>query len=551
MGGHYPPRRTPLPALGVPALVPHGEAPAMATRIGVDVGGTNTDAVVVVDGAVVDAHKTPTTADVTDGIVSAIGAVLASHAGPVADVDAVMIGTTHFTNAVLERRGLLPVGVIRLALPSTAAIPPLTDWPEDLSNLVGGHTYLVRGGYQYTGDLADALDEKGLLDAARDMKSHGVRSVAVTGLFSPVNGSMEARAAEIARNELPDAHLTLSSTIGRIGLLERENAAILNASLADLSRQVVESFRAALASLGIDAPLFISQNDGTLMSDAFVARYPVLTFASGPTNSMRGAGFLSGLDDGLVVDIGGTTTDIGVLSRGFPRESFLESDIGGVRTNFRMPDLLVRALGGGSLVRESNGEIEVGPRSLGFRMATEGMVFGGRTLTATDLAVAAGHADIGDRALVRHVSERVVRHGMARIHAIVEEGVDRMKTSAQPLPLVLVGGGAALIDRDIAGASEIVVPKHAGVANAVGATIAKISGETDRVFSYEKMDRDTAIETATEEAKARAAAAGALPGSIEVLEVEELPVAYVPGGSVRVRVKVAGDLGAVATAAVS
>ncbi len=523
----------------------------MVTRIGVDVGGTNTDAVVVVDGAVVASHKTPTTADVTDGIVSAIGAVLSSRARPVADVDAVMIGTTHFTNAVLERKGLLPVGVIRLALPSTAAIPPLTDWPEDLAAIVGGRAYLVRGGYQYTGDLADALDEKGLLDAARDMKSRGVRSVAVTGLFSPVNGSMEARAGDIVRNELPDAHLTLSSTIGRIGLLERENAAILNASLADLSRQVVESFRAALASLGIDAPLFISQNDGTLMSDAFVARYPVLTFASGPTNSMRGAGFLSGLDDGLVVDIGGTTTDIGVLSRGFPRESFLESDIGGVRTNFRMPDLLVRALGGGSLVRERNGQVEVGPRSLGFRMATEGMVFGGRTLTATDLAVAAGHADIGDRALVRHVSERVVRHGMARIHAIVEEGVDRMKTSAQPLPLVLVGGGAALIDRDIAGASEIVVPKHAGVANAVGATIAKISGETDRVFSYEKMDRDTAIETATEEAKARAAAAGALPGSIEVLEVEELPVAYVPGGSVRVRVKVAGDLGAVATAAAS
>ena len=520
----------------------------MVTRIGVDVGGTNTDAVVVVDGAVVASHKTPTTADVTDGIVSAIGAVLSSRARPVADVDAVMIGTTHFTNAVLERKGLLPVGVIRLALPSTAAIPPLTDWPEDLAAIVGGRAYLVRGGYQYTGDLADALDEKGLLDAARDMKSRGVRSVAVTGLFSPVNGSMEARAGDIVRNELPDAHLTLSSTIGRIGLLERENAAILNASLADLSRQVVESFRAALASLGIDAPLFISQNDGTLMSDAFVARYPVLTFASGPTNSMRGAGFLSGLDDGLVVDIGGTTTDIGVLSRGFPRESFLESDIGGVRTNFRMPDLLVRALGGGSLVRERNGQVEVGPRSLGYRMATEGMVFGGRTLTATDLAVAAGHADIGDRALVRHVSERVVRRGMDRIHAIVEEGVDRMKTSAEPLPLVLVGGGAALIDRDIAGASEIVVPQHAGVANAVGATIAKISGETDRVFSYEKTDRDTAIEIATEEAKARAAAAGALPRSIEVLEVEELPVAYVPGGSVRVRVKVAGDLGAVATA---
>ena len=212
---------------------------------------------------------------------------------------------------------------------------------------------------------------------------------------------METRAAEIVRNELPDAHVTLSSTIGRLGLLERENAAILNASLVDLSRRVVDSFRTALAALGIEAPLFISQNDGTLMSDAFVARYPVLTFASGPTNSMRGAGFLSGLDDALVVDIGGTTTDIGVLARGFPRESFIESDIGGVRTNFRMPDLLVRPLGGGSRVSENGGEVQVGPESVGYRLTTEALVFGGKTVTATDIAVAAGRADIGDRARTR------------------------------------------------------------------------------------------------------------------------------------------------------
>ena len=117
-----------------------------------------------------------------------------------------------------------------------------------------------------------------------------------------------------------------------------------------------------------------------------------------------------------------------------------------------------------------------------------------------------------------------------------------MKTSAEPLPLILVGGGAALIDGNIPGASTIVVPEHADVANAVGATIAKISGETDRVFSYEKTDRADAIETAKQEASRRAVAAGAAANTIEVLEVEELPVAYVPGGSVRVRVKVAGNL---------
>ena len=186
--------------------------------------------------------------------------------------------------------------------------------------------------------------------------------------------------------------------------------------------------------------------------------------------------------------------------------------------------------------------MQVGPESVGYRLTTEALVFGGKTVTATDIAVAAGRADIGDRARTRDLPKETVQRGIERIHAIVEEGVDRMKTSAEPLPLVLVGGGAALIDGDIPGASEIVVPEHAGVANAVGATIAKISGETDRVFSYEKTDRVDAIEAAKEEAARRAVAAGAVVESVEVLEVEELPVAYVPGGSVRVRVKVAGDL---------
>ena len=514
----------------------------MATKVGIDVGGTNTDAVVVEDGSVVASHKTPTTADVTEGVVDAIKAVLSASQHGVDEIEAIMIGTTHFTNAVLERRDLVPVGVLRLALPSTAAVPPFTDWPDDLSAVVRGGSWLVRGGYRYTGEVADALDENGLVRALREMKSAGVGSVALTGLFAPVNDAMERRAAEIVRNELPDVHLTLSSAIGRIGLLERENAAILNASLSDLSRRVVDSLRGALASLALEAPLFVSQNDGTLMSDTFVAQYPVLTFASGPTNSMRGAGFLSGLDDALVADIGGTTTDIGVLGGGFPRESFIGSDIGGVRTNFRMPDLLVRALGGGSRVSESNGEVHIGPESVGYRLTTEGVVFGGSIVTATDVAVAAGHADIGDRERTSRIPAKTVRRAVELIKRMVEEDVDRMKTSAEPLPLVLVGGGAVLFDGDLAGVSEIVVPEYAGVANAIGATIAKISGEVDRVFSYEKMDRAEAMALAEEEAAGRAIAAGAVAGSIEVLEVEELPVAYVPGGSVRVRVKVAGDL---------
>ena len=492
--------------------------------------------------AVLCTHKTPTTPNLSDGIADAIGAVLKGSAIDAGSVEGVMIGTTHFTNAFVERRGLMPVGVIRIALPSSRGVLPFSDWPADLADSICGQRHLVGGGYHFDGRVADPLDEMAVAEAARIIRSDRLRTVAVTGLFSPVNPAMELRAKEIIRNEAPDLTVTLSSEIGRMGILERENAAIMNASLTKLSRSVVGSFRAALDALAITAPFFVSQNDGALMSAKYVERYPVLTFASGPTNSMRGAAYLSGLKDALVADIGGTTTDIGMLLNGFPRESSLDVGIGGVRTNFRMPDILALGVGGGSLIAERGGALHIGPRSLGYRLRDEALVFGGKTTCATDLAVAAGFADIGDRQLVSHLSEKMVSEGMGRIQDILAAGVDRMKTSAEPVPLILVGGGSLLAADQVAGASETVVPVHAEVANAIGASIAQVSGETDRVFAYEETGRDTALETAKKEARDRALAAGANADSLQIVDIEEIPLAYMPGGAVRIRVKVAGDL---------
>lgn len=491
---------------------------------------------------VLASHKAPTSENVSDGIVAAIGEVLRRADASAADVRTVMIGTTHFTNAFVQRQRLLPVGIVRIALPSSRGIPPLSDWPADIAEAMGPHHHMVTGGYQFDGSVADPLDEAAVAAAARSLRNAGISTVAITGLFSPVNPAMEVRAAEIIRQEMPDAALTLSSQIGRMGILERENAAVMNASLAELSREVVGSFRAALTRLDIRAPFFISQNDGTLMSAAFVERYPVLTFASGPTNSMRGAAYLSGLEDALIADIGGTTTDIGVLRNGFPRESSLSVDVGGVRTNFRMPDVLALGLGGGSLVAETDAGLSVGPRSIGYRLTRDALVFGGDTLCATDIAVAAGYAAIGDASRVAHLSAALVQAAVQRIHRIVAEGVDRMKASATPVPLVLVGGGAVLIRDAIGGTSEVIVPEHAGVANAIGASIAQISGETDRVFAYEAVGREAALEEATNEARDKAVAAGADPATLEIIDREEVPLAYMPGGAVRIRVKVSGDL---------
>ena len=515
-------------------------------RIGVDVGGTNTDAALMDGGAVVATAKTATTRDVGSGVVNAISTVLAEAGQSPAAIDVVMIGTTHFTNAIVERKGLSRVAVIRLCLPATRSLPPMIDWPEDLSDIIGEDVYLAKGGYEFDGRLISPLDPEEIAKIADDIAQKGIKDIAISSVFAPLNAAMEQGAAEIIKSRLPDANITLSYEIGRIGLLERENAAIFNAALTALADDVVAAFKRALSELEITAPLYISQNDGTVMSADMVAKFPVHTFASGPTNSMRGAAFLCDVKDAIVVDIGGTTTDVGVLIGGFPRQASSRVDIGGVRTNFRMPDVYSIGIGGGSIV-SNDGSTRVGPKSVGYRLPLEARVFGGDVLTATDIVVAADCAEIGERAHVRDLDQKLVASARRYINARVNEAIDCVKTSAAKVPVILVGGGAVLVTEDLPAASTTIRPDHAAVANAIGAAIAQVGGEIDKVYDFDSMGRDAALDAARAEARERAIAAGAEPQSIEIVHVEEIPLAYLPG-AVRVNVKAVGDLAAMAPA---
>ena len=506
-------------------------------RIGIDVGGTNTDAVLIEDTAVIAAIKTATTEDVTGGVLRALSDLLTALDGEVGALDAVMIGTTHFTNAVVQRRDLSPVAAIRIGLPASAALPPFVDWPEDLADKVGAQVYMVAGGHEYDGRPLVPFDVAAMRETARKIRDGGIHAVGICSIFSPLTAECEIRAAEILNEECPDIDVTLSHEIGRIGLLERENATLLNATIRDLARKTTKAFSEALRQSGIEAPLFLTQNDGTVMGAEFAQTYPVYSFASGPTNSMRGAAFLSGLDDAIVIDVGGTTTDIGCLRRGFPREANNVVEIGGVRTLFRMPDLLSLGLGGGSKVVGDRPEI--GPESVGYRLTEVARIFGGTALTATDVAVAAKLVDLGDGKAISDLDPAFVQRCVAVMRGSIEEGVDRMKTDAAALPLIAVGGGAFLVPDGLDGISEVVRVPHAEVANAVGAAIAQVSGEIDQVFSG--LDRETAIAEATRLAEQRAVGAGADPATLSSVEVEDLPIAYLPGEARRVRVRVVGD----------
>jgi N-methylhydantoinase A/oxoprolinase/acetone carboxylase beta subunit len=504
-------------------------------RIGVDVGGTNTDAVLVDGRTVLAEAKTATTPDVTKGIESAIGALVESSDVAVSRVQAVMIGTTHFTNAVVEARRLAPTGVIRLGLPATEALPPMVAWPTSLREALSGVVRLCHGGHEFDGREISPVDTDELKRAAADFAANGIRTIAISSVFSPVNAEAEREAAAVIAEELPGVALSLSHEIGRIGLLERENATIMNACLRELASNIVAALDTALVQLAIDAPVYLSQNDGTLMTVEYAERYPVATFASGPTNSMRGAAFLSGLTDCAVIDIGGTTSDVGVLQHGFPREASVAVEIGGVRTNFRMPDVLSIGIGGGSHVDG----VEVGPQSVGYELTSRALVFGGDVLTATDLAVAAGLADIGDPDRVAGID---AESALGRIEERLAEAVDRMKTSADPIPVVVVGGGSILLRDTLPGASELVKPHHFAVANAIGAAIAQVGGEVDKVVALEGTTRGAAIEEAKAEAVEKAVAAGADRDGVRVVDVEDVPIAYLAGDATRIRVKAIGDL---------
>jgi N-methylhydantoinase A/oxoprolinase/acetone carboxylase beta subunit len=516
--------------------------PAPDCRLGIDVGGTNTDAVIM-DGAdrVIAKAKVPCTPDITGGIITAIDTVLRSPAVEPRRITHVMLGTTHATNAVLERKKLRRVAVIRLGGPATYSIRPMFEWPPDLADAVSVGATIVDGGIEFDGRDLSPLDTDAI---ARFLGRVGdaADGVAITSVFAPVSPRHELLAAEIVKQELGEVHVSLSHEIGSIGLLERENATILNGALAGVARDVADAMRGALAAHQLRPATFFAQNDGTLMSLDHALRYPVLTIGSGPANSIRGAAFLTNTPDSLVVDVGGTSTDVGVLVNGFPRESSLGVEIGGVRTNFRMPDLVTIALGGGTEISDGADGARIGPHSVGYLIQRDALVFGGSVPTLTDSAVAAGRAALGEpRRTVRY--RQLLTEALARADVMLADAIDRMKTSKDDRALIAVGGGSILVPDQIPGINKVVRPEHFDAANAVGAAIASVSGQVDRIFHLGPAGRQGVLDEACDEAREHAVAAGADPRTVQIVEMEEIPLAYLNSPAIRVRVKAAGALG--------
>ncbi|KAK3071662.1 hypothetical protein LTR53_008235 [Teratosphaeriaceae sp. CCFEE 6253] len=524
-------------------------------RIGIDVGGTNTDAVAVDPSrqqessrGVLAHFKTPTTPDVTAGIETAVRSILENSSLPAESIASVTVGTTHFINAVVEQdaRRLRRVAILRLSKSFLREVPPFSDWPAGLTSIIRGYVGFCDGGLHIDGSEEAPIVESQVVERCAEIKKLGLTAVVVVGAFSPIDETFqqENRVRDIVLREIPGADVVASHEVANIGLLERENASILNAAILRYAKRTVKGFRRAMKALQLTCPLFLTQNDGTLLDSAAAANIPIRTFSSGATNSMRGAAYLSGHAAGsaIVVDVGGTTSDIGVLlSSGLPRQASAYVTVAGVRVNYSMPHLHSIGLGGGSVVRQEDGKITVGPDSVGHHLTRDALVFGGKVITASDIAVAAGKVEMGDKGAVASLGVQLVDQAQQRMKALLEQAIDVIKTSPEPMPVLLVGGGAVLAPDELAGASQLRRPPFHDVANAVGAAISKVGGIVDIIQGVADQSVTQAVEHAKALAVQRAVDAGAVKESIAIAEIESLPVTYV-ANQLRTIIKAVGEL---------
>ncbi|KAK6202509.1 uncharacterized protein RJT21DRAFT_118560 [Scheffersomyces amazonensis] len=538
----------------------------MSLLIGIDVGGTNTDSVLLdptkskeSNRGVLAWNKSNTTSDVSNGIESAIKSLFEQVPNvKKEEILAVTIGTTHFINAVIEKdkARLDKVAVLRLCGPYSRTTPPFADFPSGLKSILNGYIGFLDGGHYVHGDEVQPINEAEVLEHCQKIKELRLKSVVLVGQFSPMVNDHEDEVEKIIAKALPDISIVKSYEISGLGFLERENAAILNAAILRFAKKVIISFNAAVQRIGLTCPVLLTQNDGTILSSHIARRIPISTFSSGATNSMRGASFLCAGEDELkdtsviVVDVGGTTTDVGILLHtGFPRQAASHSLVGGVRMNFSMPHVESIGLGGGSIVRISNEEVSVGPDSVGNEILKRSIICGGDTVTATDVTIAfngsiyddvkIGNFNLVDKTFDHSIMENFTKEVTHKL----EKVIDRMRTSPDPLPVLLVGGGSFIVPNALEGASKVLRPPFYNVANAIGAAMSKISGSvhTIKLLPPDSMSKEDFLEKCIEEARSQAIQRGALKSSITVVELSHDPVPYVPN-TYEFHVKVVGDV---------
>lgn len=326
-----------------------------ALALGIDTGGTYTDGVLLdfETREVLKTTKTITThRDLRSCILKALDAILPDDHS---SIKLISISTTLATNAIAEGKGR-PIALFLLGYD-----PDLIQRFALASNFATARFEYIQGGHTLTGDEAMPLDLE-TLKALVKRHEQDVEAFAVSGYFSPFNPDHELR-SEAAISALVKAPVVLGHQLSsRLNSVQRAATASLNASLLSILQNFIQSMQDSLASREVDAPLMIMRGDGALMNAGLASQRPVETVHSGPAASAIGARFLARCDDALVVDIGGTTTDLAIIDRGRVNISDRGTSVGGYSTAIRAAKVRSIGLGGDSLLDiDAEDRLLIGP----------------------------------------------------------------------------------------------------------------------------------------------------------------------------------------------
>ncbi|GLZ06280.1 5-oxoprolinase [Actinomadura sp. NBRC 104412] len=497
----------------------------MRYRLGVDVGGTFTDILLIDEetGQTFRAKTPSTPHDQSIGVVAGMRKAAAEAGIDPSQIGQVLHGTTVATNAILEgkgaRVGLVTTRGFRQVLQIARSFVPggLAGWiiwpkPEPLAALENTIEAIERIGAD--GSVVTPLDEDDIREGLRRLRSRGVEALAVSLINSYVNGAHERRIAEIAAEELPGVPVSVSSSVlPELREYERTITTVANGYVQPQVARYMEGLTAKFADGGVDGGLYILRSDGGLASATVAARNPVSMLLSGPAGGVSGAIWAAnqaGFRDLLTFDMGGTSTDVALVQDGTARIG-RETKVGDLTVRAASVDVRTVGAGGGSIahVPELTRALRVGPQSAGAEPGPAAYGAGGTDPTVTDANVVLGYlpAELagGEITLDREAARQAVATvaeamGLPSVEAaaqgiidIVNEnmfGAIRLVSVQQgfdPRDFALVAfGGAGPLHANalgrLTGAWPVIIPPSPGVLCAYGDATTSLRDEAARTY---------------------------------------------------------------------
>jgi N-methylhydantoinase A/oxoprolinase/acetone carboxylase beta subunit len=457
--------------------------------LGIDVGGTFTDAVAVADGVIIAQAKSPTTADLLTGMLASLDQVLAETGDT--PIERVALSTTFVTNALVQGK-VSRVGLLLIPGPGL-----------DCSGLLPTQPVVLDGYIDHRGREAAPVRQEQVKAACRELS--GCEAIAISGKFSVRNPQHEAKVAGWAADLLPRCHITRGAEVsGGLNFPRRTNSAYYNAAVWRTFGLFANAAEEAVRRRGIPAPLYILKADGGTLPLSLARRFPVETVLTGPAASVLGImALIKPQGQSVSLDIGGTTTDIALWQDGIPLAAPRGVQLAGYATAVRSFRLRSIGIGGDSVIRRNRSEISVGPDRMGAAAALDGPA-----PTLSDAMIVNGNLQFGDLAkawqamslltdsdqtveeiatqALTVAADRITREIQAMIEEHFADPVYRVEDmlSRQPLcpdNFIIVGGAGKGMAQLLVSAwakktgnfCTLNTPSAAVIANAVGAAVAK------------------------------------------------------------------------------